>query len=354
LLFAFGSQLQQELDVPIGLMVGAVGGTPSGNWLSEEAYRTDPTCKEAVAKFKATYTLERAQAKHAQDLAAWEKAAEAANRDGKRPPRKPLDPQNAGECVRGKIGGLYEAHIRPFQPYGIRGVLWDQGEAGTAIVGVDQFTLMGALIRGWRKEWGQGDFPFLYVQKPSGGGCAWNLDDPVTRQASKFVPLPPQVLSTAGGTYCETHIRIMQHPNTAMVTSTDLGAGIHPVNKSGYGARAARVTLGYVYGRALEIYGPVYQSHQIEGDKVRVRFAHAGQGLACRHGERLQGFAVAGEDKVFHWADAVIDGNTVVVSSGKVREPAAIRYAYGVMQHPWANLFNKDGLPALAFRTDAW
>jgi len=145
----------------------------------------------------------------------------------------------------------------------------------------------------------------------------------------------------------------MQYPNAAMATSTDLGPGIHPVNKSGYGARAARVALGMVYGRKVEIYGPVYQAHKVEGGKVRVTFTHVGQGLAFRNGDKLQGFAVAGEDKVFHWADAVVDGEAVVLSCAKVANPVAVRYGWG-RTHPWANLFNKDGLPALPFRTDAW
>jgi sialate O-acetylesterase len=151
----------------------------------------------------------------------------------------------------------------------------------------------------------------------------------------------------------ENHIGIMQYPNTAMVTSSDLGSGVHPINKSGYGARAARVALGMVYDRETEIYGPLYQSHQVTGDKVHVRFTHVGKGLAVRHADKLQGFAVAGEDKVFHWADAVIDGETVVLSSDQVPRPVAVRYAWS-RTHPWANLFNKDGLPALTFRTDSW
>jgi sialate O-acetylesterase len=234
-------------------------------------------------------------------------------------------------------------------------VLWDQGESGTAIQSVDQFTLMGALIRGWRNEWGQGDFPFLYVQKPSGGGCAWDLDDPTTKQASKFAPLPKAVPPTSAGLYRELHIRIMNHPNTAMVIATDLGSGIHPVNKSGYGDRACRVALGMVYGKKIEYYGPLYASNKIEGDKVIVKFTHTGQGLAFKHGQKLQGFAIAGEDKQFRWADAVIEGegDTVIVSSAEVKKPLAVRYAWNG-DHPWANLFNKDGLPALTFRTDDW
>ena len=138
-----------------------------------------------------------------------------------------------------------------------------------------------------------------------------------------------------------------------MVIASDLGPKTHPDCKSGYGARAARVALGKVYGQAIEIYGPLYLSQAVEGAKIRVRFTHVGQGLAGRPAGKLQGFAVAGADKQFHWAEAVIDGDTVVVSSDKVAVPVAVRYAWS-QTHAWANLFNKDGLPALPFRTDAW
>jgi sialate O-acetylesterase len=350
--FAFGLKLQKELDVPVGLMVGAIGGTPSGSWLSEEAYRSDAACKEVAAKFEAASPFEARQKHYEAVLAGWEKAVEDAKKAGKSPPPKPPAPVKAGESA-GKIGNLYEAHIRPMMPFGIRGVLWDQGESGTAITGVDQYTLMGALIRGWRKEWGQGEFPFLYVQKPSGEGCAWDPKDPVTNKANLFTALPATPPATQDGLYRETHIRIMKYPSTAMVISTDLGPGVHPTNKSGYGARAARVALGMVYGKKVEYYGPLYDSHQIDGNKVSVRFTHAGGGLAFKHGDKLQGFAIAGEDKVFHWADARIEGDVVVLTCDKVPRPVAVRYAWA-SKHPWANLFNKDGLPAITFRTDSW
>lgn len=350
ILFAFGVRLQKELDVPVGLMVGAVGGTPSGYWLSESAYRSDDACKTVAKKFAATFDFEKAKADHAERLVAWEKAAEQAKKDGKNPPGKPQAPVAAGESA-GKIGNLYEAHVRPMQPFAIRGVLWDQGESGTAINGVDQFTLMGALIKGWRAEWAQGDFPFIYIQKPSGGGCAWDSSNPVTSQGEKFVPLPKTVPSTADGLYRELHIRIMNHPKTFMAISSDLGPGIHPTNKSGYGMRAAQVALGAVYARKVEIYGPVYKTHKVEGDKVSVTFDHLGKGLAFRHGDKLQGFALAGADGKFQWADAVIDGDSVMVSSPSVPKPVAVRYAFA-SNHRWANLFNKDGLPAVPFRSD--
>jgi len=213
--------------------------------------------------------------------------------------------------------------------------------------------MMGALIKSWRKAWGL-EFPFIHVQKPSGGGCAWDPQDPITDKAEPFAPLPEKVEGVRwqfSGT--EEHIRLNQYSNVFMSIADDLGSGVHPTNKSGYGARACRVALGAVYGRKLEYYGPVYLADKIEGSKVRISFSHVGQGLAFKHGDKLQGFAIAGDDKVFYWAEAVIDGDTVVLSCDKVSKPVAVRYAWN-FPHAWANLFNKDGLPAMPFRTDEW
>jgi len=355
LLFGLGVPLQKELNVPVGLIEGAVGATPSICWIGKEAYESNEACKAAVAKYAATEypkVLENQRQ-------AWAAAVAKAKKEGKTPPpefqphRKGIPGAFSGNWKMGTFHTHYEFRIRPIMPYGIRGVLWDQGENGTSVTGLDQYTLMGALTSGWRKDWNLGEFPFLYVQKPSGPGCAWDYDDPVTRCATPFAPLPEAVPSTEDGLYIENHIRIREYPATAMVTSSDLGPKNHPDNKSGYGARAARVALGMVYGRKVEIYGPTCESHNIEGNRVRVRFSHVGRGLAWKHGEKLQGFVLAGEDQVFHWADAVIEGDTVAVSSEKVKKPVAVRYGWG-STYAWANLFNKDGLPALPFRTDGW
>ena len=343
LLFAFGQPLQKELGVPVGLIVGAVGGTPSGRWLSPEMLAADAACQ---ALLKKSAWFEQQQKKHQEALAKWEKAAKLAKENKKRPPRKPRGPLN--------VGDLYASRIEPVVPYAIRGVLWDQGESGTAVRGIDQFTMMGALIKGWRKAWGQGDFPFLYVQKPSGGGCAWEAKggNPVTRMANAFSAQPAEPNKAGDGRWRELHIRIMQHPKTAMVTASDLGGGIHPINKSGYGRRACRVALGFVYGRDVAIYGPMYESHKVEDNVVCVSFKHVGKGLTFRHGDKLQGFEIAGADGVYHWADAnLCIANTVILRSPKVAKPVNIRYGCS-NKRTWANLFNKDGLPALTFRTD--
>ena len=364
LLFSFGFPLQKEVDVPIGLMVGAVGGTPSGFWLSEEMFRSDPACAAVVKKFATSKEYEVLVAKHKesmvkweQDQADWKVLTNAAKQEGKTPPPapRPLKPlAQPGEAGNGKIGQLFEAHIRPYVGYGIKGVFWDQGESRTNITGVDQVTLMGALIGGWRKAWGQGDFPFLYVQKPSGGGCAFDYTEPMNRLAEKFVPLPGNVPGAPAADYShEVFARIIKYPNTHMVISSDLGSGIHPPNKSGYGARALQVALATAYGKKSEYLGPMYASHAIDGAAVTLTFTHTGKGLAFKNGDALQGFMIAGEDKKFVWADAVIKGDHVVVSSVKVPQPAAVRYAWSGT-FPWANLFNQDGLPAQPFRTDDW
>ena len=351
LLFAFGSRLQKDLNTPVGLLLGAVGSTPSGYWLTEEMLHGDAACEAKLKEFAATYDFDAAVKTYERQMAAWKEAEARAKQDGKRAGRAPAAPMQAGQSAD-RIGNLYLAHVQPFAPFAVRGVLWDQGESGTGITGIDQFHLMGALIKGWRKDWNQ-DFPFLYMQKTSGGGTAWDLDSPTTKAASKFAPLPAQVPANADGVYREVHLKIQQQPKTAMVTSTDLGGGTHPVNKIGYADRAVRVALGFVYGRKVEISGPLYASHVIEGNKARVKFTHTGQGLATRHSDQLQGFMIAGADRKFVWADAMIDGDSVVVSCAAVPEPAAVRYAWSG-NAPWANLFNKDGLPAQTFRTDDW
>lgn len=364
LLFSFGFPLQKELGIPVGLMVGAVGGTPSGFWLSEAMYRSDAACAAAVKAFAPTYKYDELVARYAVDkanfdveFAQWKVSADAAKKAGKEAPRPPRGPQTvgkAGETNSGKVGQLFEAFIRPYVGYAIKGVLWDQGESRTNIVGVDQVTLMGALIGGWRKAWGQGDFPFLYVEKPSGGGCAFDYKQPMNRLAEKFASLPKTIPNAPDAQYSHAAFeQIMKYPNTHMVISSDLGNGIHPPNKSGYGARAVQVAQAVAYDKGNEYLGPQLTSHAIKGGKVTLKFKHTGKGLAFKNGDKLQGFMIAGADKKFVWTDAVIEGNTVVVSSKDVPQPAAVRYAWS-NAFQWANLFNQDGLPAQPFRTDAW
>jgi len=344
IMFSFGVPLQKELDVPVGLIVGAVSGTASGRWLSPEMLLANPELTKIVESDEKGKTLLEEIKAYPKTLAKWEEAAKQAEADGKPSPEKPGPP--------GHIGDLYARLIEPVVPYAIRGVIWDQGEHGMGVPGVyHQFPVMHALIQGWRKAWGQGDFPFLCVQKPSGGGCAWDArGNPLTRMASKFVPQPTEPNPPGNGNWRCGQVRLVDLPKTAVVIASDLGGGIHPADKSSYGRRSCDVALSYVYGSNTPIYGPLYDSHEVEGKQIRVRFKHVGKGLVARHGDKLQGFEIAGEDHPWYWAEARIEGDTVVVSSDKVPHPVHVRYK-SHNSCSWANLFNKDRWPAFAFNT---
>lgn len=345
LMFAFGVRLQEALKVPVGLVVSAVNNTTVSAWLSVAALQSNAACQAMLKEFVASGKYAAALEQHQAEVAKWEKYKTEAEAHGKKEIRPgPSAPAKPGEFR--DVGELYRKVQNSVQPYGLRGVLWDQGESGVgkALIGLDINVATRALIDGWRKDWGQGEFPFLYVQKPSGCGLAYASTNTLA-QLPKFLP------SNAGSR--EFSLLICQHPGTFIVPSSDLSAGLHPPGKSAYGARAANVALGAVYGRDVAISGPQYKSHQIDGDKVRIHFTQIGRGLVKGPGPALQGFAVAGEDKVYRWADAVIDGDAVVVNSPQVSHPVAVRYAWAYTID-WANLFNQDGLPALSFRTDNW
>ena len=356
ILFAFGERLQRELDVPVGLYFGAVGGTPSGAWIPKETFDGSKKIKGVVAEFAKAYDHGRAMKVYEGKLAAWEKAQAKAKAEGKKPRgRKPNPPGKPGTSTRGgAIGGLFDRHIRYSVGFPIRGVLWDQGEARSGILGLDQHTSMSELIRGWRELWGQGDFPFLFVQKPSGGGNAFSKDNPITREAENFSKLPSAPASNDAGYQRYLYVRLMNdNANAWMVPAIDLGATIHPKNKWGYGNRAAEVAAQKVYAKTgVQAYGPIYSSHKVEDNQVTVTFSETGSGLTAHHSDQLQGFAVAGKEGKWHWAEAKItSGNTVTLSSKEVPHPQHIRFAYS-QNRTWANLFNKEGLPALSFTTE--
>ena len=344
LMFSFGVPLQKELGVPVGLIVGAETRTAAGRWLSQEMVRADPILKKHLEGNEEGRSLLNEIKAYPKALAKWEKALKAAASHGKNLPEEPKRPD--------QIGDLYARFIEPVLPYAIRGVLWDQGEHGPGIRSVGhQYPVMHALIKGWRKDWGQGDFPFLYVQKPSGGGCAWDTQgNPLTRMASKFAPQPAEPNPPKSGKWRCSQVQLLDLPKAAVVITSDLGGGIHPPDKSSYGQRACDIALSYVYGGNTPIYGPRYESHEVEGKQVRVRFKHVGDGLVVRHSDRLQGFEIAGKDTPWHWAEARIEGDTVLVSSDEVPHPVHVRYKAST-GCPWANLFNKDRWPAFAFTT---
>ncbi|HSZ63588.1 MAG TPA: sialate O-acetylesterase [Terriglobales bacterium] len=231
---------------------------------------------------------------------------------------------------------LYEGMIRPLQSDSIRGVIWYQGESN-ALKAYTYRKLLPALIRKWRASWNQGDFPFLIVQLPNHGSIR---EEP--SQSAWAELREAQFLTTK------------QVPNTGIAVTIDLGdpKDVHPHRKAEVGERLALLALGIAYKKSIVYSGPLYQSMSIDGNKIKVRFTNTGRGMEARGGNELTGFAIAGIDQQFHWAEASIDGVSVVVSSPAVPVPVAVRYAWA--DSPQCNLFIKDGLPASPFRTDNW
>jgi sialate O-acetylesterase len=225
--------------------------------------------------------------------------------------------------------------IAPLIPFAIQGAIWYQGEsnAGRAY---QYRKLFPAMITNWRQDWGQGNFPFLFVQ------------------LANFMAVEPEPVDSAWAELREAQLTTLALPNTGMAVIIDIGEArdIHPKNKQDVGKRLALWALAKTYGKKPVYSGPIYKSKRIEGNKITLEFEHVGGGLVGSGGETLNGFAVAGADRKFVWADAKIAGDTVVVSSDKVSEPAAVRYGWA--NNPVCNLYNKEGLPASPFRTDDW
>ena len=233
---------------------------------------------------------------------------------------------------------LYNAMLHPIIPYAMRGVLWYQGEAnaGRSYQYRKAFPLM---IKDWRKRWGGADFPFYFVQLAS-----YNADNGNSKKGSGWAELR------------EAQTLTLSLPNTGMAVTTDIGDAkdIHPKNKQDVGKRLAAIALNKVYGKKLVSSGPVYQTMKTDGNTVILSFTNTGSGLTAKGGDgKLSGFEVAGEDKIFHPAEAVIKGSTVVVSSPSVVKPLAIRFGWAD-DASMNNLFNKEGFPAVPFRTDNW
>ena len=301
--------------------------------MSREALSADPKIKRDVLdrwdRWVAEYPpLAKA---HAEKLAAWRKAERAAAADGKPIPLKPPAPPNP-EFIH-QAAALFNGVVSPVIPYGIRGVIWYQGETNDNRA-YQYRKLFGMLLRDWRRAWGQGDFPFLFVQLSTVGPPA------KTPGESNWAELR------------EAQAMALSEPNTAMAVTIDIGDGdVHPRNKADVGARLALAARAIVYGeKRLPYRGPTYQSMTVQGGKIRVTFRHA-EGLVAKGG-RCVGFALAGKDRKFVWANARIDGESVLVSSAGVPKPVAVRYAWA--HNPPNNLYNKAGLPACPFRTDAW
>lgn len=303
--YFFGSELHRRLNNrPMGLIEAAYGGCGAESWVSDATLKADPIYAQLL-----------------------EKTAQ----DNK-------DPSRANTPNRATV--LYNGVIAPLQPFAIKGAVWYQGEQN-ATRAHQYRTLFPAMIEDWRRTWGQGDFPFLFVQLPNYIPDKSKPDHPAEPEASAWAELR------------DAQRQALLAPNTGMAVTIDLGdpREIHPKNKQEVGRRLARQALSVAYGQSLLSAGPLYRSITIAGNEAHLQFYHVGSGLVARGGE-LKGFAIAGADQKFVWAKATIVGSKIVVSSDQVPQPVAVRYAWA--DNPDCNLYNKEGYPASPFRTDDW
>lgn len=294
--YYFGRQLQQSLQIPIGLIACSYGGSAAEAWVQRSTLESDP--------------------RFATELSWWK--AREANFDYHRP------------------GNLWAGMLQPVIGYGIRGTIWYQGEsnAGRAHKYKELFSLM---IREWRQAWGQGDFPFYWVQ------------------LADFKAESSQPQKSAWAELREAQTQTLELPNTGQAVIYDLGEGrdIHPRNKQGVGKRLARIALARDYGLQVSYLNPQFKSMAIEGDKITLSFEHVGSHLYTFDVKTAIGFVVAGEDQVWHPATAQLTNNsTIEVVCDQVPNPVAVRYAWA--DNPIANVYSREGLPLTPFRSDNW
>lgn len=339
--YHFARALHAQTGVPVGILRAAKVSTVIEMWLSQEAILTTAGIKPLGDKLRAALT-------------AWEQVKKQAVAAGKQPDAADFPPHPLSEpgTLRPRFATRYNAMIAPFAGMALRGIVWYQAETNslnpqlTAAYPAAQH----ALVDSWRKLLGDEALPFLYVQLP-------NYRD---------VSNDPGVVEN-WALMRESQTKCLEIPNTHMAVTIDIGqAGdIHPFNKYDVGERLAALAMHHVYGKSEVIPGgPMFKGMTIEGGKATLAFTGLGGGLMvgskekrgpalAQPGGKLQRFAVAGADKKWVWADAVIEGETVNVSSPQVPVPVAVRYAFS-SNPEGANLYNRDGFPAAPFRTDNW
>jgi len=349
--FYFAREIQQKTGIPVGLIDDNWGGTKIEPWTAAEGLALVEELKPEFAAMQETAKAYQAQLPKALDqMEAWIARTRKDLASGT--PVSPAPAIPGKPAGRGEWSSMYHAMIHPLVRFPIKGALWYQGEANGG-EGETYCSKMRALVGGWRKQWGLGDFPFYFVQLANFQGVS---EDP------------------AGGNgwakIRDAQTKSLSIPNSGMAVIIDTvplaeAGDIHPKNKFDVGLRLARWALGRDYGQKdLVVSGPLFKALKIEGGKARLAFDHTGTGLMVGKKEgrtptvenkdaKLKRFAVAGADKKWFWAEAVIEKNTVVVSASEVKEPVAVRYAWQ-MNPDGANLYNREGLTASPFRTDAW
>jgi sialate O-acetylesterase len=325
--YYFARDLHRRMNIPIGLVESFWGGTPAESWTSLHALSADASLMPVfAARSQITDKREYGILLHQQEERDFQHAVEQAKAEGKPVPSRPWRPDFAAWAP----AALYNGMIAPLTPFAIRGVIWYQGEANS---GPDRAPLYARLfqtmIRDWRSAWGEGDFPFLFVQIAN-----WNV---------AAEDLWPEVR--------DAQFKALALKNTGMAVTIDIGDpdDVHPKDKLDVGLRLALAARAIAYGEKIEWSGPLYRQLTQEDHALRVWFDHA-SGLSAKgaEGVPLTGFEIAGADGKYLAAEARIAGTSVIVSNSAVPTPVSVRYGWA--SNPNCNLVNREGLPASPFR----
>lgn len=334
--FMFGRYLHSILNVPVGLIDNAWGGSAAEAWIRRDTIEKDPRfalLMQNTHQHEALAQTEKAKADHQAAMDKWKQDVEKAKAAGKTPPRAPQSPE-AWLSGNARPGNIFAGVVNPTLGYGIKGVIWYQGEtnAGRAYEYAQLFPFM---IEQWRKEWNEGDFPFYWVQ------------------LADYMAEKPEPGDSTWAELRETQTKTMKLPNTGQAVIIDLGEGrdIHPRNKHDVAARLVRWALVKDYGLKFPYHSPEYKSVEFKDNKAELAFDTFGTNLYTFDVDEARGFAVCGEDKVWHWAKGKVTGpSTIEVSCEQVAKPVAVRYAWA--DNPVCNVYGADGLPLTPFRTD--
>lgn len=334
--YFFGREIHRNREVPVGLIQTAWGGTRAEAWTSMKTLKSKPSIQPLLdnwEKLAKAYDPAKAKSQYEAAIAKWEVAAKKAKADGKRAPRKP---RLAGAPIldRHHPSALYNAMIHPLTPMTVKGAIWYQGESNVPRA-YQYRTIFPSMIKDWRAAFGNPDLHFGFVQLAP----------------YRYGGKDPEMCAELWEAQLMT---LKMLDKTGMAVTTDIGniKDIHPKNKQDVGKRLGLWARATVYGEDIVYSGPIYRNMTIQGNKVTLEFDHVGGGLKSSDGKPLNHFTVAGRDRKFYPALAEIKGNVIVVSSDKVKAPVAVRFGWTDTAEP--NFFNKNGLPASPFRTDAW
>lgn len=334
--FLFGRYVHEILGIPVGLIDNAWGGSAAEAWVRRSSLEQDPRFAALMAR-----TVEKekwsvtpaARAGHEQAMAKWQVLADQAKAAGRTPARAPRDPVD-WMTGNSRPGNIFNGVLQPTLGYGLKGVIWYQGEANASRAW-EYRDLFPFMIEQWRQEWGQGDFPFYWVQ------------------LADFMAEAPKPGDSGWAELREAQTMTQKLPRTGQAVIIDLGEGkdIHPRNKHDVAARLVRWALVKDYGMKLAYRSPEVAGVAFTGNKAVATFNCFGSSLRPFDVAEVRGFALCGADQVWHWAEGKIIGDDrVEVSSEMVSAPIAVRYAWA--NNPVCNLFSMEGLPVTPFRTD--